>query len=62
MDKKSGRDLSDIEKKERNSRIFCRCLYEIENDLERTKFCSRPCRNQRVILSERKEENKKNSE
>lgn len=29
------------------SRPACQCIYEIINNLERTKYCSIPCRNQR---------------
>lgn len=32
---------------------FCRCLYEIENKLPRTKFCHHACRDQIKILSRR---------
>ena len=28
----------------------CQCLYEIENNLTRTKFCMVPCRAQREII------------
>lgn len=52
-DKKLGDYLKVVEKKERGSDLFCRCLHEIENELERTKFCMRPCRSQYIILSER---------
>lgn len=33
----------------------CQCLYEMENDLPRTKRCRRPCRAQDYILAEREE-------
>ena len=33
---------------------FCQCLHEIENKLPRTKRCFMPCRNQRIILQQRK--------
>lgn len=32
----------------------CRCLYEVENQLPRTKLCIVPCRAKRQILRERK--------
>lgn len=32
---------------------FCKCLYEIENDLPRTRFCFMPCRDQRDIIFKR---------
>ena len=32
----------------------CQCLYEIENQLPRTKFCFAPCSAQRKILRSRK--------
>lgn len=38
---------------------FCKCLYEIENKLTRTKKCFTPCSAQIKILSER-ENNKLN--
>lgn len=40
-------------------RLHCQCLYEIENNLSRTKFCFRTCKDQREILKQR-EETKKN--
>lgn len=32
---------------------FCHCLYELENNLPRTRFCRRPCDAQYSILAER---------
>lgn len=41
-------------------RVFqqCRCLYEIENGLTRTKHCFAPCEAQLQILREREEQKK----
>lgn len=33
--------------------LFCKCLYELENNLPRTKRCRRPCAAQDLILEER---------
>jgi hypothetical protein len=35
---------------------FCRCLYEIENGLQRTKFCFRACNEQKEILRQREKD------
>jgi len=32
---------------------FCKCLYEIENNLQRTIFCMIPCRAQLEIRKQR---------
>lgn len=37
-------------------RPYCRCLYEIENKIERTKYCHVPCGAQRIILKQREME------
>ena len=36
-----------------NQRFFCRCLYEIENNLPRTQHCFVPCQDQIKILEQR---------
>jgi hypothetical protein len=35
--------------------LFCKCLYESDNNLPRTKHCRRPCAAQDLILQERSE-------
>lgn len=35
---------------------FCKCLYEIEKRIRRTKYCLRPCEAQLKILENRKNE------
>jgi hypothetical protein len=37
------------------NKLFCKCLHEIENDLDRTKWCMMPCLAQITILKEREE-------
>lgn len=41
-------------RKPTTGRLFCRCLYEIENGLERTQHCFMPCIDQQMIMEERR--------
>lgn len=43
-------------------RPFCKCLYEIENNLPRTMFCFMPCRDQEEIMRQREEAEKRKNE
>ncbi len=40
-------------------RPHCQCLHEIENNLKRTKVCRVTCSEQRQILKEREDFNKR---
>lgn len=40
--------------------LHCQCLYEIENNLPRTKYCFMACHDQHMILHERYLKEKEN--
>jgi len=58
MKKKKKITLEELFPNNRNNE-YCQCLYEIENNLPRTKYCFMACKAQLIILSQRKNEKSK---